>query len=183
MNSPRLTEVKQFASDAVPALLGKMAHRRQRAGQNAYAFNYFSRIIELTDDRPDLQAMARVDRGLLLLAMHDAAGAERDWTVVLEDTKAPVEQKRKALINRGQSFLVRGLIDAAGKDMEMLLEDNQAAGRDLAIAHLTRARIRYHSGDRSGAADDLKMLQNDGSVDLDIQDLAARFHQSWYGPG
>jgi tetratricopeptide (TPR) repeat protein len=175
-----LEEVQKVATDRAVNLLVEMAYHRYRDRNDEAAIEYFNRLIQLTENRTDLNAMARVDRGLVLWRIGEERGARDDWTAVITDDNSPVEQKRKALVNRSQLLLSRSFLSEALKDVEAVLEDQTASTRDQALARFTRAQIHHFAGYSQGALADITALTSDSSVDHDVQDAVEALRQKWY---
>lgn len=174
LSGENLEEVKTMAINKAIAVASGYYHH------DDLGLEYFDRLVRMTEDLPDLNAMVRVDRGNIRLRRNDLREAEEDWSEVVRDRSAPADQRRKALINRGQLLLAQGALKWAMDDINAALEDAAVGTRDWASALLTRAQINHYRSNRDGALADISSVLSARSMDQDILDAAEQVHRRYF---
>ena len=179
LSGPNLAEQKELATKRLIAPLAIGAARASEGGNEAAALERLDRLVTLTADRPDVRAMALVNRSAVRWKKGDHAGAVDDCTAVLEDPLSPPTQRLKSLLNRGQFFLAQRRLDLAQDDVDSVLATEDATARDRLHALLTRAQIRYVTGNPAGALADVAAITDDPAVDTEVRQAAEGLRARW----
>jgi tetratricopeptide (TPR) repeat protein len=169
-----LAELQHLAAERASPLLGLEAHRAFQAGDYTTALRLLERVLNLSGDHPDRQAMAHVDRSVIHLQRENGPAAIEDCNAVLQAQNSPLDQQLKARINRAQAYLQLREFDQASTDVEHVLGAVSAAVREWGIAMLTRAQIRHAQGDIVNAHRDLLAVIDQRALDADLRQHAGR---------
>lgn len=174
MSGAALDEPQRLAVEGAIPLLWNEANRVSKAGDDGTALQLLGRLLNLSNDRPDLQARARVNRSAIYLRQENWTAAIEDCNAVLQAQDPPLDQQLKARVNRGSAYVKLREFCQASADVEHVLGSVSNAVREWGLAMLTRAQIRHARGDLANAHRDLVTIIDQRALDADLRQRAGR---------
>ena len=175
----QIIEQRKIAVEEAFDIIWHQAHAAQAERNVHLACQYYSAIIEMTDERPDLCALGLVNRGLIHLTAGELKLCILDCTAVVQEESFPELQRAKALVNRCQAQILVGCIDEAQSDIDTALGLLDPSERDWAISMVQLAQIHRMSGRYPDAANVLRSVLEQTGVDPGIRSIVEQMGLQW----